>query len=136
MAAVTIHSDFRVQENKICPRFHFFSYLPWSDGTGCYDQCILLAKLYQPLPCFILYSKAKFACYWPKSNPLQLYSESDKYIQGIRSDRVPEELWMELHNIVQEAVIKKIYHLEEKEMQKAKLLSKEALQTVEKKKRN
>ena len=29
----------------------------------CYDQCILLAKLYQPLPCFILYSKAKFACY-------------------------------------------------------------------------
>ena len=29
----------------------------------CYDQCILLAKLYSPLPCFIPYSKAKFACY-------------------------------------------------------------------------
>ena len=29
----------------------------------CYDQCVLLAKLYDPLPCFILYSKAKFACY-------------------------------------------------------------------------
>ena len=29
----------------------------------CYDQCVLLAKLYEPLPCFILYSKAKFACY-------------------------------------------------------------------------
>ena len=28
-----------------------------------YDQCVLLAKLYWPLPCFILYSKAKFACY-------------------------------------------------------------------------
>ena len=28
-----------------------------------YDQCVLLAKLCQPLPCFILYSKAKFACY-------------------------------------------------------------------------
>ena len=28
----------------------------------CYDQCVLLAKLYKPLPCFILYSKAKFAC--------------------------------------------------------------------------
>ena len=27
----------------------------------CYNQCILLAKLYKPLPCFILYSKAKFA---------------------------------------------------------------------------
>ena len=29
----------------------------------CYDQCVLLAELCQPLPCFILYSKAKFACY-------------------------------------------------------------------------
>ena len=29
----------------------------------CYDQCVLLAKLYYPLPCFILYSKAKFAYY-------------------------------------------------------------------------
>ena len=27
----------------------------------------------------------------PKSNLLQLYSGSDKQIQGIRSDRVPEE---------------------------------------------
>ena len=29
----------------------------------CYDQCVLLAKLCYPLPCFILYSEAKFACY-------------------------------------------------------------------------
>ena len=29
----------------------------------CYVQCILLVELCQPLPCFILYSKAKFACY-------------------------------------------------------------------------
>ena len=29
----------------------------------CYDQCVLLVKLYYPFPCFILYSKAKFACY-------------------------------------------------------------------------
>ena len=29
----------------------------------CYDQWVLLAKLCQPLPCFILYSKAKFACF-------------------------------------------------------------------------
>ena len=29
----------------------------------CYDQCVLLVKLYLPLPCFIPYSKAKFACY-------------------------------------------------------------------------
>ena len=29
-------------------------------------------------------------------------------IQGIRSDRVPEELWMEVSDIVEEAVIKTI----------------------------
>ena len=40
------------------------------------------------------------------SNPLKLYSESEKSIQGIRFDRVPEELWMEIPDIVQEAVIK------------------------------
>ena len=28
-----------------------------------YDQCVFLTKLYLPLPCFILYSKAKFVCY-------------------------------------------------------------------------
>ena len=27
----------------------------------CYGQCILLTKLYQSLPCFFLYSEAKFA---------------------------------------------------------------------------
>ena len=33
MAAVTIHSDFGVQENKVCHCFHCFPiYLPWSDG--------------------------------------------------------------------------------------------------------
>ena len=29
----------------------------------CYEQQVLLAKLYLLLPCFILYSKAKLACY-------------------------------------------------------------------------
>ena len=29
----------------------------------CFDQCVLLAKLYLPMPCFILYSDAKVACY-------------------------------------------------------------------------
>ena len=27
----------------------------------CCDPCVLLAELYSPLPCFIPYSKAKFA---------------------------------------------------------------------------
>ena len=48
----------------------------------------------------------------------------------IRSDRVPEELWMEICDIVQEAVIKTT--LEKKKFKKAKWLSAEALQIVEK----
>ena len=32
------------------------------DGV-CYDQCVLLAKVYKSLPRFILYSKARFTCY-------------------------------------------------------------------------
>ena len=39
-------------------------------------------------------------------------------------DRVPEEVWKEVHDIVQEAMIKN--HPQEKEMQKAKWLSWEA----------
>ena len=37
---------------------------------------------------------------------MRFYSGSDKQIQGIRYDRVPEELWTEVHNTVQEAMIK------------------------------
>ena len=40
-------------------------------------------------------------------------------------DRVPEELWMEVHDIVQEAVIKTIP--KKKKCKKAKWLSEEAL---------
>ena len=50
--------------------------------------------------------------------------------ETIRSDRVPEELWMEVHDIVQEAGIKTIPV--EKKSKKAKWLSKEALQIAEK----
>ena len=46
MAAVTISSDFRVQENKICHCFHCFPiYLPWNDGTKCYDLSFLNIEL-------------------------------------------------------------------------------------------
>ena len=48
-------------------------------------------------------------------------SESDKQIQRIRSDRVPEELWMEVCDIVQWAVIKTIP--KKKKCRKAKQLS-------------
>ena len=46
---------------------------------------------------------------------------------------MPEELWMEVRNIVQEAVIKTIP--KKKKCKKAKWLSEEALQIAEKKKR-
>ena len=45
-------------------------------------------------------------------------------------DRVPEELWTEVHNIVQEVVTKTIPM--KKECKKAKWLSEEALQIAEK----
>jgi len=45
-------------------------------------------------------------------------------------DRVPEELWTEVHDIVQEARIKTIPP--KKKRKKAKWLSKEALQITEK----
>ena len=51
-------------------------------------------------------------------------------IQKIRSDRMLEELWMEVHNTVQEMVIKTIP--KKKKCKKAKRLSKEALQIAEK----
>ena len=45
-------------------------------------------------------------------------------------DRVPDELWTEVHDIVQEVVIKTIPKT--KECKKVKWLSKEALQIAEK----
>ena len=51
-------------------------------------------------------------------------------MQGIRSNRVPEEQWIEFHNIVQEAVTKTIP--KKKKCKKAKWLSEKALQIAEK----
>ena len=62
---------------------------------------------------------------WSKSNPFGLYSGSHKKIHRIRSDIVPEELWTEVHDIVQEAAIKTIP--KKKKCEKGKWLSKEAL---------
>ena len=47
------------------------------------------------------------------------------------TDRVPKQLWMEIHDIVQEAVIKTIPKKEK--CKKAKWLSEEALQIAEQK---
>ena len=51
-------------------------------------------------------------------------------IQGFRSDRVPEELWTKVCDIIQEAGIKTIP--KKKKCKKAKWLSEEALQIAEK----
>ena len=61
-----------------------------------------------------------------KIKSLMTIQWSDKQIQGIRSDRVPEELWTENGDTVQEAGIKNIS--KKKKCKKAKWLSEEALQ--------
>ena len=61
-----------------------------------------------------------------------IISVSDKQIQRIRSDRVPEEIWREVHDIVQEAVIQTIP--KKKKCKKAKWFTEEALQVAEKRK--
>ena len=53
-------------------------------------------------------------------NQISYYTVEVTQFQSIISDRqVPEELWTEVHDIVQEAVTKNIP--KEKEMQKAKM---------------
>ena len=51
-------------------------------------------------------------------------------LNQIPYDRVPEEIWTKVHDIVQEAVIKTIS--KKKKCKKAKWLSEEALQIAEK----
>ena len=51
---------------------------------------------------------------------------TNRFNKGIKSDRVPEELWMEVHDIIQETMIKS--NLKKKKCKKAKWLSEEALQ--------
>ena len=50
-----------------------------------------------------------------------VYNGSDEQIQEIRSDRMPEELWMEVHDILQETLIKTIPKV--KKCKKGKWLS-------------
>ena len=59
-----------------------------------------------------------------------VYNGSDEQIQEIRSDRMPEELWMEVHDILQETLIKTIPKV--KKCKKGKWLSEEVLQIGEK----
>ena len=54
VAIVTIPSDFRAQENKVCHCFHCFPIcLPWSDGTRCHDVSFRMLSF---KPAFLLFS--------------------------------------------------------------------------------
>ena len=61
LATKNIISLFSVLTIWWCPCVEF-SLVLLEEGV-CYDQCVLLAELYYFLPCFIMYFKAKFACY-------------------------------------------------------------------------
>ena len=61
----------------------------------------------------------------PKKMKSVTYNYTVEVINSIRSDRVPEELWMAVHSIVQEAVTKTIP--KRKKCKKAKWLSETAL---------
>ena len=63
--------------------------------------------------------------------PYDYTGEVTNRIKGLDlTDRVPEELWTEVNDIVQEAVIKTIH--KKKKCKKRKWLSEEALQRAEK----
>ena len=61
---------------------------------------------------------------------LMIYSGSDRFKGLDLIVRLPEELWTEVHNIVQEAVIKTIP--KKKKCKKVKWFSEEVLQRAEK----
>ena len=62
LAAKNINNLISVWTIWWCPCIE--SSLVLLEDSVCYDQYILLAKVCLPLPCFILFSKAKFALYY------------------------------------------------------------------------
>ena len=61
LAAKNIINQISVLTIWWCPCVEFSLVL--LEESVCYDQCVLLAKPYEPLPCYIPYSEVKFACY-------------------------------------------------------------------------
>ena len=95
---------------------------------------LLKIEIYQKLYKFYYYSTITLY----NSSPIYLNQTPYDYTVEVTNrfkgldliDRVPKELWMEVHNIVQEAVIKTIPN--KKKCKKEKWLSEEALQIAEK----
>lgn len=89
-------------------------------GVDCgLDHELLIAKF-----------KLKLKTLGKTTRPFKYDSGSDKQSKGVRADRVPEELWMEIRDTVQEAMMKTVPEM--KKRKKAKELSEEALQIAEK----
>ena len=103
MAVITICSDFGAPQNKVWHCFHCFPiYFPWSDGT-------------------------RLLRYDLNQIPYDYTVEVRNRFKGLDLiDRLPDELWTEVHDIVQETGIKTIP--KKKEYKKAKWLFEEALQ--------
>ena len=112
MAAITIYSDFGAQENKICHCFHFFKTPSIcrevrDENHSTSTSSALLVRAYTWITVILNRLKGLYLI-----------------------DRVPEELWTEVCDIVQKVVIKTIP--KKKKLKKAKWLSEEALQIPEK----
>ena len=63
----------------------------------CYDQYVLLGKLYYPLPCFIPYSKAKFACLVEFRELVMNREAWRPVIHGVAKSRTWLSDWTELN---------------------------------------
>ena len=100
-------------------------------GAGCgIDYELLIAKFRLKLKKVWKTTRPKFRNYLNQI-PYDYAVEVTNRFKGLDLiDRVPEELWMEIHNTVQEAGIQTIP--KEKKCKKAKWLSEEALQIAEK----
>ena len=93
-------------------------------GADCGSDCELLIIKFR-LKLNKVGKTTKPFRYDPNLIPYNYTVEVTK-IQGIRYDRVPDELWMEVHDIVQETGIKTIP--KKKKCKKVKWMSEEALQ--------
>jgi len=67
----------------------------WLWLKSCAPYCKIQTKIEKSKT-----SEVKSIWVWPKSNPLCLYSGGDRFKGLNLVDRVSEELWPEIHNIV------------------------------------
>ena len=107
------HGQYQMVNTKI----RLIIFFAAKDGEALYsqqkqDRELTVAQIMNSLlPISDLNWRSRANCWtiqvWPKPNPLWLYSEVTNRFKGLDLiDRVPEELWIEVRDILQEAVIK------------------------------